>query len=89
MARQLALPGALAAVKCSEVCPCKHKEGRKRNQEWAQALAATELIDGNAHLQVRRWTLEGRRPEVPPHEALPGPDSPRWPGLDAYCALMR
>lgn len=40
-------------------------------------------------LQIRRWVLDGRRPKVPPREALPGPDSMHWQGLDAYCHLMR
>lgn len=39
--------------------------------------------------QVRRWVLDGRRPEVPQREALPGPDTAQWQGLDAYSALMR
>lgn len=39
--------------------------------------------------QIRRWVLDGRRPEVPPREAMPGPDSAQWHGLDAYCELMR
>ncbi|KAI7842020.1 hypothetical protein COHA_004221 [Chlorella ohadii] len=32
---------------------------------------------------------QGGRPEVPPREALPGPDTASWAGLDAYVQLMR
>lgn len=39
--------------------------------------------------QIRRWVLDGRRPEVPRREAMPGPDSAQWKGLAAYCDLMR
>ncbi|KAI7844166.1 hypothetical protein COHA_002301 [Chlorella ohadii] len=31
----------------------------------------------------------GGRPEVPPREQLPGPDTAGWAGLDAYVQLMR
>ena len=40
-------------------------------------------------LQVGATISAGGRPEVPPREALPGPDTPGWPGLDAYVQLMR
>lgn len=32
---------------------------------------------------------QGRRPEVPPLEALPGSNSAGWAGLDTYVQLMR
>ncbi|PRW39272.1 Serine threonine- kinase CTR1 [Chlorella sorokiniana] len=32
---------------------------------------------------------QGGRPEVPPREALPGPDTADWAGLDDYVRLMR
>ena len=56
-----------------------------------QLLSADHRLirSGGCCLQIRRWVLDGRRPEVPPREALPGPGSASWPGLDAYCALMR
>lgn len=40
-------------------------------------------------LQIRRFVLDGKRPEVPPAEALPGPDAARFAGLGAYLQLMR
>ena len=39
--------------------------------------------------QVRRWVLDGRRPELPSPEALRGPGVPTFGGLDAYCQLIR
>ena len=33
--------------------------------------------------------MSGGRPDVPPREALPGPDTAGWAGLDAYLQLMR
>ena len=33
--------------------------------------------------------LAGGRPEVPPREALPGPDTAAFAGLDEYVALMQ
>ena len=42
-----------------------------------------------APLQVRRKVLAGERPAVPPREALPGPDTAEFAGLDDYCQLMR
>lgn len=32
---------------------------------------------------------QGGRPDVPPREALPGPDTAAWGGLDSYVCLMR
>ena len=40
-------------------------------------------------LQVGATIRQGGRPEVPPREALPGPDTAAWAGLDAYVQLMR
>ena len=40
-------------------------------------------------LQVGATIRQGGRPEVPPREALPGPDTASWVGLDAYVQLMR
>ena len=39
--------------------------------------------------QVGATVRQGGRPEVPAREALPGPDSASWAGLDTYVALMR
>ena len=39
--------------------------------------------------QVRRFVLEGGRPQLPAAEALPGPGLPQPLELDGYCALMR
>ena len=38
---------------------------------------------------VARSVMSGRRPEVPPREALPGLDTASFAGLSAYCQLMR
>lgn len=32
--------------------------------------------------------LKGERLPIPPREALPGPDTAAFAGLDAYCALL-
>ena len=40
-------------------------------------------------LQVGATIRQGGRPEVPPRQALPGPDTAAWAGLDAYVHLMR
>jgi hypothetical protein len=39
-------------------------------------------------LQVLVEVLTGSRPEVPARERLPGPDTPGFPGLDDYTALL-
>lgn len=39
--------------------------------------------------QIMRLVTSGRRPEVPAREALPGPDTATWDGLDAYATLMQ
>ncbi|PRW57887.1 water chloroplastic isoform A [Chlorella sorokiniana] len=39
--------------------------------------------------QIRRFVLDGRRPEVPPQAQLPGPDTACWAGLGDYLQLMR
>ncbi|KAI7840643.1 hypothetical protein COHA_005664 [Chlorella ohadii] len=39
--------------------------------------------------KVGATIMAGGRPEVPPREALPGPDTATWSGLDAYLQLMR
>lgn len=33
--------------------------------------------------------LDGKRPELPSHEVLPGPDRPSPEALEAYCRLVR
>ncbi len=40
-------------------------------------------------LQIALLVLQGERPQVPPYEALPGPDTASFAGLDAYVQLMR
>lgn len=40
-------------------------------------------------LQIALLVLQGDRPEVPPREALPGPDTAAFVGMDAYVQLMR
>ncbi|KAI7842018.1 hypothetical protein COHA_004219 [Chlorella ohadii] len=40
-------------------------------------------------IQIGATVRQGGRPEVPPREALPGPDTASWAGLDAYVQLMR
>ena len=40
-------------------------------------------------LQVGATIRQGGRPDVPIREALPGPDTAGWAGLDAYVQLMR
>jgi hypothetical protein len=65
-----------------------------RHTVGACLLAATTACgtDTPAHprasLQVRRFVLDGGRPEVPPVDALPG-GAPPADVLDAYCQLMR
>lgn len=39
--------------------------------------------------EIARHLREGRRPEVPPPDALPGQGMAVAPGLDTYCQLMR
>ena len=39
--------------------------------------------------QLASRVMAGERLEVPPREALPGPDTPGWAGLDGYVALMQ
>ena len=39
--------------------------------------------------QLGATIRQGGRPEVPAREALPGPDTVAWAGLDAYVQLMR
>jgi hypothetical protein len=39
--------------------------------------------------QVRREVLDGRRPELPALEELPGPDNAAFGQLDVYCQLVR
>ena len=38
--------------------------------------------------QLASRVMAGERLEVPPREALPGPDTAGWAGLDAYVQLM-
>jgi len=33
--------------------------------------------------------LQGERPDIPPRQALPGPDGAAFTGLEEYCQLMR
>lgn len=33
--------------------------------------------------------MKGERLPIPPREALPGPDTPAFTGLDGYCTLMQ
>lgn len=40
-------------------------------------------------LQIGNAVMRGGRPEVPPFEALPGPDTVTFAGLDIYCEVMR
>lgn len=40
-------------------------------------------------LQIIRTIAAGGRPEVPPLEALPGPDKPSAASYATYCQLMR
>jgi len=40
-------------------------------------------------LQVAQAIVEGKRPEVPAFDALPGPDKPTVDGYEAYVQLMR
>ena len=39
--------------------------------------------------QLASRVMAGERLEVPPREALPGPDTAGWAGLDGYVALMQ
>lgn len=39
--------------------------------------------------QIGHAVLHSGRPEVPPPNELPGPDTAAFTGLDAYCDLMR
>ena len=39
--------------------------------------------------RVSHHVLAGGRPELPPREELPGPDTAGWEGLDEYCQLMQ
>lgn len=39
--------------------------------------------------QIGATIRQGGRPDVPPREALPGPDTAAWGGLDSYVCLMR
>lgn len=39
--------------------------------------------------QVVGKVMRGERPEVPPRDQLPGPDTRTFAGLDDYIALMR
>ena len=40
-------------------------------------------------LQIRRCVLDGKRPELPSLDALPGPDRPSPAAFEAYCSLVR
>lgn len=39
--------------------------------------------------QIGAKVVAGERLELPPREALPGPDTAGFTGLDAYCALIQ
>ncbi|KAI7835872.1 hypothetical protein COHA_010220 [Chlorella ohadii] len=39
--------------------------------------------------QLAAGVIGGKRPELPPREELPGPDTAQFGGLDAYIALMQ
>ena len=39
--------------------------------------------------QIGAKVVAGERLELPPREALPGPDTAGFAGLDAYCALIQ
>ena len=56
-------------------------------------LQAANPLPSHSHSasceQVGATIRQGGRPEVPRREALPGPDTAGWAGLDAYVCLMR
>ncbi|KAL4441802.1 hypothetical protein ABPG77_003718 [Micractinium sp. CCAP 211/92] len=45
--------------------------------------------EGVSTFKIALLVLQGERPQVPPYEALPGPDTASFAGLDAYVQLMR
>lgn len=53
-------------------------------------LLSWQIPWGGANpFQIRRWVLDGLRPELPALHALPGPDPAPLPGHDEYCQLLR
>ncbi|PRW57024.1 Serine threonine- kinase CTR1 [Chlorella sorokiniana] len=52
---------------------------------WRLPWSFADMSPFKVGATIRR----GGRPEVPPKEQLPGPDTAGWAGLDAYVQLMR
>ena len=60
-------------------------------QESRLNVCETPLPFPPPHLrpQIVSGLTRGQRPPIPQRDALPGPDSTSFAGLDAYCALMQ
>ena len=68
------------------------KVGANQLWRWALRIRQTGAFTWKpalACIQVGATIRRGGRPEVPPREALPGPNTAGWAGLDTYVQLMR
>ena len=54
--------------------------------DWSLSVSNSTLTPSQ---QVIAAIRQGERPAVPQREALPGPDTTSWDGMDAYVQLMR
>lgn len=59
------------------------------DQAWPGRTAEVPPGSFILHPQMRRWVLDGVRPQVPPPAELPGPDAAPPAALETYCSLMR
>lgn len=80
LGRSFPLPGVAAAHG-----GCKSA----RSRCWVEWLYGIPPCASANSLQIRRWALDGRRPEVPPLPQLPGPDNATFTAFADYCQLMR
>lgn len=66
---------------------CQVARGPRSLAPLQQQQQSTEW-DGSHASHLYQHPLPASRPEVPPREELPGPDSATFSGLDAYLQLM-
>ena len=56
---------------------------------YFQPCSPTQSTLPRLRPQIGAKVVAGERLELPPREALPGPDTAAFAGLDAYCALIQ